>query len=440
MKELSLFKLSIAMYIEMSLRLLTVVINTYMISRVNVHLIGALGAGNQIFMLFITIFSFLGVGCSVLVSQAIGAKNKSLALKAIHMSIAFNAVLGLFCGIFVFIFSDLLLKILQVPNELLYESSVYLRVLSVVFTIDAIAIVISAIIRVYGYANHIMFVAIFMNIITIIGNYIALFEPFGMPYLGLFGIGLSTIFGRICGIILFFIIAVKIVRVRFYLVLFLNFNKNILRKILSVGLPSAGENLLWTVQYMIAFGFVASMGKSSLTAQTIYFQISAFIFFAASAISMANEVIVGRLVGAGESEKAYNQTFKTLKIALAITALFIFLVFISKEKIMQILNFTPELANTMRPLFYLTIVLEIGRSFNIIFVNALRASGDARFPFYMGLIFMIGVSIPLGYFLGIHLGIGILGVWIGFCADEWLRGIAHTWRWKSKRWISKKLV
>lgn len=107
---------------------------------------------------------------------------------------------------------------------------------------------------------------------------------------------------------------------------------------------------------------------------------------------------------------------------------------------MQILNFTPELANTMRPLFYLTIVLEIGRSFNIIFVNALRASGDARFPFYMGLIFMIGVSIPLGYFLGIHLGIGILGVWIGFCADEWLRGIAHTWRWKNKRWISKKLV
>lgn len=74
MKELSLFKLSIAMYIEMSLRLLTVVINTYMISRVNVHLVGALGAGNQIFMLFITIFSFLGVGCSVLVSQALGAK------------------------------------------------------------------------------------------------------------------------------------------------------------------------------------------------------------------------------------------------------------------------------------------------------------------------------------------------------------------------------
>ncbi|MBQ7271743.1 MAG: MATE family efflux transporter, partial [Campylobacter sp.] len=91
MKEVSLFRLSGAIYIDMSLRLLTALINTYMISLVNVKLVGALGAGNQIFLLFITIFGFLAVGCSVVVAQAIGAKNKILALKAIHTSIVFNA-------------------------------------------------------------------------------------------------------------------------------------------------------------------------------------------------------------------------------------------------------------------------------------------------------------------------------------------------------------
>ena len=74
MKEISLLRLSLAIYIDMFLRLVTTFINTYMISRVDVSLVGALGAGNEIFLLFVTVFGFLAVGCSVLVAQA-RAKN-----------------------------------------------------------------------------------------------------------------------------------------------------------------------------------------------------------------------------------------------------------------------------------------------------------------------------------------------------------------------------
>lgn len=440
MKELSLFKLSFAIYIELFLQLLTVSVNTFMISRVNIHLVGALSAGNQIFMLFITLFSFLGVGCSILVAQAIGAKNRSLATKAIHISIAFNAIFGLLSGIAVFILAPFLLKILQVPAELLAQSAIYLKTISITFVANAVAIVLASILRAYGFANHITIVAAFVNFLTIIGNYIALFEPFGLPFYGLFGVGLSTIFGKICGAVLLFIIAVKIAKIRFYFVLFLNFNKAILKKILAVGLPSAGEELVWVIQYMVAFSFVASMGEISLSVQTIFFQISAFIFFGASAFGLANEMIIGRLIGSKKTNEAYTQTFKTFKYALFVAIFFIFLVFFSREKIMEILKFTDELKTTMRPLFYLCIALEIGRTLNVIFVTALRATGDAKFPFFMALIFMWGVSIPLGWFLGIWLNIGILGVWLGFFADEWLRGFAHLYRWKSKKWIDKKLV
>ncbi|MBR2157379.1 MAG: MATE family efflux transporter, partial [Campylobacter sp.] len=174
MKEVSLFRLSGAIYIDMSLRLLTALINTYMISLVNVKLVGALGAGNQIFLLFITIFGFLAVGCSVVVAQAIGAKNKILALKAIHTSIVFNAFLGLVCGAFVFAFAPNLLRLLQVPSELLADSAIYLKIISIVFAIDALAILMSAVVRVYGYANYIIIIAVIMNLITLTGNYIAL--------------------------------------------------------------------------------------------------------------------------------------------------------------------------------------------------------------------------------------------------------------------------
>ncbi|MSN96954.1 MATE family efflux transporter [Campylobacter sp. FMV-PI01] len=439
-KQVSLISIFIPVYFNMLLSIITLMINTYMISLIDHNLVGAMGAGNQIFSLFINIFNLLAVGCSVLVSQAIGAKDKKTAIRAVHISIMLNAGLGIICSIFIFFFANLVLKLLQVPQDVFNESYKYLRIISLIFAIDATAVVLIAVIRAYGYASHTMFVSIIINIITICGNTIALFEPFGLPFFGLSGVGISTITGRILGVCMLLFVLIKVVKIPLFISLFVNIRLYLLKKILSIGIPSAGENLIWVIQYLIAFSFVASMGSNSLTTQTIYFQISAFIFFASSAIGIANEVIVARLVGAKENEKAYHQSFKALKIGFLITAIFLGVVFLNKNLIMSAFNLPNSVKELMLPLFFLSIILEFGRTQNVIMVNALRASGDAKFPFYMGIIFMWGVSIPLGWFLGIYLEMGILGVWIGFLADEWLRGSINTLRWKSKKWQEKKLI
>ena len=67
--NLSLKKLTIPIFLDMFLHFVTLIINTYMVTKVSVHLVGAMGAGNQIMDLFMTIFSFLSVGCSVVVAQ-----------------------------------------------------------------------------------------------------------------------------------------------------------------------------------------------------------------------------------------------------------------------------------------------------------------------------------------------------------------------------------
>ena len=47
----------------------------------------------------------------------------------------------------------------------------------------------------------------------------------------------------------------------------------------------------------------------------------------------------------------------------------------------------------------LSILLETGRTINITVINALRASGDARYPVKIGFISMICISLPVGYLL-----------------------------------------
>ena len=438
--NLSMKKLVVPIFLDMFLHFITLIINTYMVTKVSVHLVGAMGAGNQVMDLFMTIFNFLSMGCSVVVAQALGAKQNELASNVIHASITSNTIFGIFSAIIIYVFGYNILNLLNVPNDLINDSFSYLHILGFALLFDGIGMVLAAVLRVYNLATAVMLTSVLMNIITIFGNAIALFGWFDLPNLGLQGVAISTFVGRLIGVFVLLYMLIRVAKVKIYLSKLLVVPFGILKKILSVGLPSAGENLLWMAQYMVAFGFIASMGEATLSVQTIYFQITLLILLCGASISVANEVIVGHLVGASEFNEAYTRTFKALWLGISITLIVVLIAYALKYKIMDALNLDENLRKIMLPLFTLSIVLEAGRTFNIVIVNALRASGDAKFPLITGLIFMWGLSLPLGYFLGIHLGWGIVGVWIGFCADEWLRGLANTWRWRSKKWQEKRLV
>ena len=435
-KQLSLKALSVPIFFELFLRYLSLIINTLMVAAYSNFLVGAMGAGNQILDIFITIFTFLSIGCSVVITQAIGARDKILARKAIHQSLFLNSILGLICAAGIVWHGELILELMNVPKELMAQSSIYLYMLGICLFFDAVGIVLASIIRVYNRAYSVMFVTILMDGVTLIGNYYVL----NFTQSELFGVGLSTIIGRVVAIIILIFILIYMLKFRPKFSEFIKLERAVINKIIKIGGWSAGENLLWIVQYTIAFGFVASLGKENLSVQTIYFQISLFIMLIGQAISVANEIIIGKLVGAKKLQIAYKHTWRALYVSVLASFLVAFASFLAQDETMNALNLNPSLKELMIPLFTLSIFLEVARTFNIIMVNSLRASGDAKFCFFSGVVFMFGVSLPVGYILCFNFGLGILGVWIGFCADEVLRGFTNSWRWKSKKWQTKAVV
>jgi Na+-driven multidrug efflux pump len=86
-------------------------------------------------------------------------------------------------------------------------------------------------------------------------------------------------------------------------------------------------------------------------------------------------------------------------------------------------------------LLWWTVLLEPGRTFNLVVINALRAAGDARFPVMAGAASMVIVLAGGSWFLGVHLGLGLVGIWIAYAADEWIRGLIMWHRWASHGWV-----
>jgi Na+-driven multidrug efflux pump len=48
---------------------------------------------------------------------------------------------------------------------------------------------------------------------------------------------------------------------------------------------------------------------------------------------------------------------------------------------------------------------------------------------------MIFVMAGGAWLLGVHFGMGLIGVWIAYALDEWTRGLIMCWRWWGRGWL-----
>ena len=99
-----------------------------------------------------------------------------------------------------------------------------------------------------------------------------------------------------------------------------------------------------------------------------------------------------------------------------------------------------ELLDIAKNVMLVDFVVEIGRAINMTMVRCLQAVGDIKFPIILGIASMWFVSIPIAYYFGIILNMGLVGIWIGMAVDECLRGALFVIRWESGTWKKKKLI
>lgn len=74
------------------------------------------------------------------------------------------------------------------------------------------------------------------------------------------------------------------------------------------------------------------------------------------------------------------------------------------------------------------------------FICSLKAAGDYRFPFIVGLCTMWGIGVTAGYGIGVLAGVGVAGIFMGTAMDECIRGLIVMGRWRSGKWRGKAIV
>lgn len=439
-KKMTVFNLTWPIFIEILLLMLLGSVDTLMLSRYSDNAVAAVGVANQLIGMMNIMFGILSTGTAVLIAQNLGAGNKKVASKIATVSLVMNFLFGLILSLIMFFAAGGILGAMGIRQELMEYGMEYLQIVGGFLFFQSVLMTCTAIVRSHGFTKISMFVTLVMNIIHVILDYIFIFGPFGLPILGVRGVAISTNISKILGLIVMLYVVFRNVERGISINHLKSFPKKIVTDLLKIGIPTAGEQLSYNISQLTITYFINFLGNEALITKAYVQNIIMFAFLFAASIGQGTEILIGHLIGANENEKAYKTCLKSLKLAIVIS-FGIGLIFAAfRFQVLSLFTESPQVLAVGGMILIVDAFLEPGRSFNVVVINALRAAGDVKFPVYMGIFSMWGVSVTLSYFFGIYLGFGLVGMWVAFVCDEWFRGICMLWRWRTRKWEKMAFV
>lgn len=439
-KRLNLISLTLPIFFETLLFMLLGNMDTLILGHYSNDAVAAVGVANQIISIVTIILGIMATGTGIMVAQYLGAKDKENVIRTINVSLFVNLIFGVILSALLVIFSKQLLTIMNLPKNLMGYGVKFMSIMGGFIFIQALLSTVTTCIRNYGYMIVSMVVTIIMNILNIICNYILVFGKFGAPELGVAGSAISTTISRIIAFAILIYIFTRKIEKNFSFKYLFPFPKDTFKQLLKIGVPTAGESLSYNLSQLVVTYMITILGTAALTTRIYTLNIMMYIYLAAVALGQGTQILVGHMVGAGQKERAYRTCLRSLMIAMSISLTMAIIFGVFRIDLLKLFTLNKIIINMGAPLLLITIILEPGRSFNLVIISSLGAAGDVRFPAYMAIISMWSISVGLSYFLGIHLHMGLVGIWIAFTADEWFRGLMMLWRWRSKVWENMDFV
>jgi putative MATE family efflux protein len=434
-------------FVEIALVMLLGAVDTVMLSHLDTgteggsdNAVAAVGLDNQLINLVILIFQFVSTGTGIVCAQYIGAGFRKKLVQVVGISLIMNTLVGITLSMFLFFRAEAVLEFMDIRPELMADGVAYLRITGCFAFFQAIGLAFSASLRSAGMTKYPMRVSFIVNIINIIGNYSLIFGHFGLPKLGVEGAAISTAICRGVSMMALAIIHTKKHINKYPIEWFKPFPWTELKNVLKIGVPAAGEELSYCLSQVAITYFINKLGNTALATRTYCANCIMFVNLFCVSVVQGGGIVVGHLIGQKKPSAAFIMGNYVYRYALIVTLIVGAALALAGKPILSYLTNNEEIIRLGTIIFFIDIILDIGRVGNIFATGTLRSTGDAVYPVIIGIIFQWAIAVGVSYLLGITFGLGLIGMWIGFTLDENVRAIILHQRWKSKRWETKTLV
>lgn len=434
-KKMSLWLLAWPIFIEMFLQFLLGTADTLMVSHISDDAVAVVGISNQLFAAVNILFMAVASGAGILVAQKLGA-NKEEEARTIGI-IGANVCLGIgvFLSVILYFGAGPITLMLQLPEALQPLGEIYISVVGGGMVFMAAMAALGTIIRNTGNTRSPMYIAMGMNVVHIAINYVVIYGAFGIPPMGIEGVAWSTTISRLFGAVVMLAVYRKAFRRWIEWKDWRVFDKRLFKETMKLSWPLGVNMSSWCITQLVIFAFIAMIGAKELSARTYMNTMESFCFLIGYSIAMAGQILIAHRYGAGEHQKAYRGAYQVLWIGLALVQANALLLYGFGNEAIRLFTTDPDIAALGISLLAVNLLLQPAKMLNMAIVGALTAVGETRFIMIIGFVSMWGFAVGLSYYLGIHLGWGLFGIYTAMILDELFRGVLVLYRWRSRRFM-----
>ena len=422
-------------------------IDNIMVGQLGTAELAAVSLGNS----FIFIAMSLGIGFSTaitpLMAEADGEKNIQKGKEVFTHGLILCTVLGVVLFLMILGIKPLMYHMDQ-PEEVINFAMPYLNLVA----FSLIPLIIFQAFKQFAdglsQTKYSMWATILANVVNVVLNYVLIFGKFGFPEMGIIGAAIGTLISRVV-MLVFIWMALKSkgkFKPYFERFRFSNIKKNILRKIINLGFPSALQMFFEVAIFTAAIWLSGALGKNPQAANQIALNLASMTFMVAMGLGVAAMIRVG-------NQKGLKNFTDLRRIALSIFLLTIFIEIVfatifmlfhkelpklylnEHDLVNQIDNF--KVIALAAKLILVAAVFQITDGVQVVVLGALRGMQDVKIPTILTFIAYWIIGFPISYFLGKEEVYGSVGIWLGLLAGLTASAIMLYIRFN---YLTKKLI
>lgn len=359
------------------------------------HALAAVGVNGNIIFFMSSLFTGIGAGATVLISQFYGANDLEQVrktAKTIYSAMIFATPFLMVSGL---LLSAPVLNLLNVPEDTFPMAKTYLTIIFTGFLGSLGYNINAGILQGIGDSrSSLLFLAI-ASILNIVFDliFIQIFDN------KIAGIALATLIAQFSS----WIFGLFYMRRKYDFLVFpiVNFkiDFSLLKKIVSIGLPSAIQQSVFSIGLMSLQSLINSYGSDFIAGYNAANKIDTFSFMPIQSFAIAVSTFIGQNIGAQKMDRVKTGIISTLKVSISFSIIAAFIIVPFGPNLLSMFNKEPAVIEagmlylkTAVPFFW---ILSVTFTLN----SVLRGAGQTIVPMLSSALSLWLIRIPVAYYI-----------------------------------------
>lgn len=439
-------KLTVPVFLELLISSLFGMVDMMMVGNsgapsITTPSIAATGITNQVMFLGIAMAQAMSAGGTAMISRYSGANEDEKIPNIVkHLIILMIIILIVPFVTINQLIPERIMSFIGAEQETINIGLNYFKIVILGFIFQALNLSIFASMRGTGDTRTPMIINIFVNLLNVFGNYVLIFGKLGLPAMGVTGAGISTTLSHVVAFIILIIMLLnKTHVVKLDISKGFKFNKPIIENLVKIGGPAALEQVGFRVGVILFIKIISGLGTVAYATHQIASNIISLSFAPGQSFGIAASTLVGKSLGQERVDRADTFIKETNRLALLSSVFFGLIFFFFGTKLVGLYTEDLSVIEISGNIMRVIAIIQPFQASAFAISGGLRGAGDTVSTLIVTMIGVIVIRLSIAYILINIVGLGLIGAWIAMLADQIIRWIGITIRYRTGKWKHIKL-